>query len=153
MPLFRSTQIQKFSPKAIKLADFYKHLLKTNNLNDSDKIKIRQALLSSGYDNSAASKIISGQDLSVLQIKKIAQQMSQAGLRGLAQADAHKLVDKYVYQEAVKRKNVAGRRRELMMESLQEDIYEDKTPRLKNNNKNSQLKTGRISGSKIKLGF
>jgi len=149
MPLFSKTQIQKFSPKTVKLASIYKQALNRKNLAPSDKIKIMKALQDSGYDYTAASKILSGKSLTIGQAKEVALGLSKSGIEGFDQ-DTNKLVNKYVRGEAIKRKNVAGRRRELMMESLQEDIYRAKTPGLKSKN----LKTApKIGGSNIKLKF
>ena len=76
--------------------------------------------------------------------------MAKAGLPGLG-PDTDRLVDKYLEQEAIKRKNIAGRRRELMMESLQEDIYQAKGSKPKPNIKTTiKLKSG---GGSVKLGF
>jgi len=149
MPLFGKTQIQKFSPKTAKLADLYKQALKRKELAPSDKIKAMKALQAAGYDYTAASKILSGKDLTIGQAKKVAAGLSQAGIEGFRE-DTNKLVNKYVQGEAIKRKNVAGRRRELMLESLQEEIYQAKTPGLKSKN----LKIApKISGRNVKLKF
>ena len=148
MPFFGKTQIQKFSPKTVKLADLYKQALNRKKLAPSDKIKAMKALQAAGYDYTAASKIISGKNLTIGQAKEVAADLSRASVTGFGE-DTNKLVNKYVRSEAIKRKNVAGRRRELMMESLQEDIYQAKTPRLQTKNLNGS----KVSGRKVKLGF
>ena len=107
-----------------------------------------KALQAAGYDYTAASKIISGKNLTIGQAKEVAADLSRASVTGFGE-DTNKLVNKYVRSEAIKRKNVAGRRRELMMESLQEDIYQAKTPRLQTKNLNGS----KVSGRKVKLGF
>lgn len=149
MPLFGKTQIQKFSPKTVKLADLYKRALNRKGWAVSDKIKILKSLQAAGYDYATSSKILAGKNLTIAKAKEVAQGLSKAGLEGF-KADTNKLVNKYVRGEAIKRKNVAGRRRELMMESLQEDIYQAKTPRWQSKNSKAGSKVG---GRKVKLGF
>ncbi len=126
MPLFRQSPIQKSTPKTITLPNLYKHLFKTDSLSTSAKIDIMKALQQSGYDYSTASKMMAGKDLHISTAKEVAANLSKAGLKGFAKNDPHKLVDKYVRKVAIKNKNLSGRRRELMMESLQDDIYMDK---------------------------
>lgn len=153
MPLFRQSQIQKNTPKTIKLTSLYKHLTGVSDLSQSDKVNILKALEMSGHDYTSASKILSGKELDISKAKELASHLSKVGLKGFAKNDTNKLVDKYVRSEAIKRKNISGRRREFMMESLQEDIYKAKTPRLKysKNTLGATPKGG--SSSKVKLGF
>lgn len=149
MPLFRQSQLQKHTPKAINLPNLYKNLLNVNNLSATDKINIMKALEKSGYDYATSSKILSGKDLNISKVKELAGHLSKAGLKGFAQNDTNKIVDKYVRKEAIKKKNIAGRRREFMMESLQEDIYKSKTPRLQG----SKLPSSKAGRGNVKLGF
>ncbi|MDO8668953.1 MAG: hypothetical protein Q7K65_01530 [Candidatus Buchananbacteria bacterium] len=151
MPLFRQSQIQKHTPKTIKLENLYKHLLDVKDLSQSDKVNLMKALQETGYNYSSASKILNEKDLDILQAKKLAGNLAKTGLKGFAENDPNKLVNNYTRSEAIKKKNVAGRRRELMMESLQEDIYKDKTPRSKTLGKPVTPKPK--SGGKMKLGF
>ena len=107
-----------------------------------------KALEKSGYDYTTSSKILGGKDLNISKVKELAGHLSKAGLKGFTQNDTNRIVDKYVRKEAIKKKNIAGRRREFMMEGLQEDIYKSKTPRLQN----SKITPPKTSGG-VKLGF
>lgn len=153
MPLFRQTPIQKNTPKTITLPNLYKHLFKTDNLSTSAKIDIMKALQQSGYDYSSASKIMAGKDLPISTAKEVATNLSKAGLKGFAQNDGHRLVDQYVKKEAIKRKNLSGRRRELMMESLQDDIYKDKSINRKSAISSTSLGTKTFDSRKPTLRF
>lgn len=153
MPLFRQSLIQKHTPKTIKLPNLYKHLLRVNYLNNDDKINIIKALQMSGYDYSAASKILSGRDLNISKAKEVADGLSKIGLAGFTKNDTNRLVDKYVRSEAIKRKNLAGRRGELMMESRREDIDKSKIPYPKYSKKSSNTSPKVDKDHKIKLGF
>jgi hypothetical protein len=92
-----------------------------------------------------------GKEMSILEAKVVASKMSEAGLGGFGQ-DSKKLVNQYVQKEASRKKNIAGRRTELMQESLQEDIYQSKA----GGKKSSLTKDGAkkpSGGSKPKLKF
>ena len=153
MPLFRQSLIKQHTPKTIKLPNLYKHLLGVSYLNNDDKINIIKALQTSGYDYSAASKILSGQDLNISKAKEVADSLSKSDLAGFTKNDTNRLVDKYVRSEAIKRKNLAGRRGELMMESRREDIDKSKTLYPKYSKKASNTSPKNDGSNKVKLGF
>jgi len=153
MPLFRQSLLQKNTPKTITLPALYKHLFKIENLNTGNKLEIMKALQKSGYDYSTATKILSGHSLNIAKAKEVAYNLSQAGLRGFAKNDAHKLVDKYVRKEAIRNKNLSGRRRELMLESRQEEVNKNKTSSLRSIKNSPTTKTSGLGISKPKLRF
>jgi len=141
MPFLRQSLVKKFTPKSVKFSDIYKHGLKTKELSNTDTLNAKKALEKSGFTASETNKILGGKEISILEAKKVAEKMSAVGLGGFGQ-DAKKLVNQYVRQEAIKKKNIAARRTELMQESLQEDIYQQK--------QRGSITSPSSSGNKIK---
>lgn len=122
MPFLRQSQLQKFTPRSVKFEDIYKHGLKTKKLSNTDRLNAQKALAKVGLNSTEVSKMMAGKEMSVLQAKNISQKLSVAGLSGFEQD--RKMVSQFVKGEALRKKNIAGRRAELMQESLQEEMYQ-----------------------------
>lgn len=147
MPFFGQSQLQKHTPEKIKLTDLYRHDMKKKfDLSTTDKLNMKKALKAVGYDSFSVNKMMT-REITVREAKEVAAKLSGSGLKGFSKDGVRSLAS-YVKKEAVKSKNLAGRRRELMLEKMEED-------NIKSNTKGSKLPTtkGKGGGSGVKLGF
>ena len=124
MPFVQS-QTKKFTPKELKFSELYKHVSKGKELAGTAKVNAMKALASSGYSQSEISKIMSG-NLSSMKAKQVMAKLAKTDAAEFKGQDANRSVNAYLHKEAIKKKNIAGRRTELMQEALQEDIYQSK---------------------------
>jgi transposase len=153
MPFFGKTQLQKFTPKTVKLNKLYKDTLKgQKDFTNDQKTAITKTLKKHGHSNDEVVSILKGKDISVKTARAISSKLAKSGIKSL-ETDSRRMVNRYLRTEATKKKNIAGRRRELMMESVQEDIYKSKSKNSISSLSKPGMKKGSSPTSKPRLKF
>lgn len=118
-PLFKPGLTQQYGPKSIKFSDLYQHATK-NDLSDSVQSEIIKKLTEHGYCESEL-KTLFNKGLSISKAKEIATHLGQSKLDGFKRS-ATRLVNDYIFKEAVKNKNVGRVKHELALEVRREPL-------------------------------
>ncbi len=122
MPLFSSSQAQKFTSKEIKFSQLYKIGTGGGKPGYSVLSKAKDVLAKAGYDEKKISQIItSDAKIPVNKMKEVATLMNKAGVFGFQKTPSY-LVQQFLTKERVKAQSIARIRREHIIEASQEDL-------------------------------
>lgn len=122
MPFFGVSPLKKFTPKTVKLTDIYARQTGLKQLSPTAKNQAREALAKAGYSELQASKIITeNQALPVSKIKEVMGHLNRHKVSGF-ENNPEKSLAGYLRHEGVKKKNIAERRQEYMLESMKDDF-------------------------------
>lgn len=122
MPFFRASPLKKFTPKTVKLTDIYTRQTGLKQLSPTAKNQAKEALAKAGYSEFQAGKIITeNQALPVSKIKEVMGHLNRLKVSGF-ENNPKKSLAGYLRHESVKKKNIAERRQEYMLESMKDDF-------------------------------
>ena len=131
MSLFRQTNLQKYTPKTLKLSQLYRFATKSSGQIDSSvKEQIKKSLTQAGYSEEKIDKIIyHDPNLTPTEIQEISQHLNKSQIYGFTKNPTF-LIKDYLNKERVKAQSIAGIRKEHMLESRQEPLVVGPTSHL-----------------------
>jgi len=113
---------ERFTPKTIRLAKFYKSSNKGIKLQDHILDKIKYTLRKSGFSDEQIAKEITGnKPLSIGRAKEIIGKLNEAGIYGFERA-ADKSIKTYLNKERIKAQTIAGIRKKHILEAAEENL-------------------------------
>jgi len=120
--LFRQTNIQKYTPKTIKLSQLYKFAAKTDQMSPALQETIQKTLSQAGYNKDEINKLIyKDKGLPKMKMQAIFKELNQNKVYGFSQ-DPNLIIKSYLNKERVKAQSIARIRKEQMLESRGENI-------------------------------
>lgn len=119
---FKKSAAERFTPKTIQFSKLYRSATQGGKLGDNILIDVKSTLKKSGYTDSQIARMITAdKPLPVSQMSDIVAKLNQAKIFGF-EKDPARTVKTYLNKERVKAQNIAGIRKEHILEAAEENL-------------------------------
>ena len=120
--LFRPSNIQKYTPKTIKLSRLYKFTAQSEQISPSVQEAIQKTLSQAGYNKDEINNLIyKDQGLPKIEMQAIFQRLNQSKVYGFTK-DPNLTIKGYLNKERIKAQSLARIRKDQMLEARGENI-------------------------------